>query len=200
MKKAMAANSAVTSGVVPSRPAGMRQRFSSVGAPAERMNRSSEFRTPEKQRGDGHEGEVGHRDAREQHGEIVVDSVSPAWPPWMTSRTQGMKTWARIVSAAVAAKRTLAGRRRPPREQLRAFGLQGARIGGHEGRGEGAFGENAAEEIRELLGRGPGVADRPGADLGGEDDVAREAEDAAGEGQGRLNGGVANQAHVVGFS
>ena len=47
MKKAMAAKMVVSSGVRPRRPAGMRQRFSSVGAPAERMKRSSEFSTPE---------------------------------------------------------------------------------------------------------------------------------------------------------
>ena len=82
---------------------------------------------------------------------------------------------------------------------LRAVGLQRAGIGRHEGRGEGALGEDAAEQVRELLRGGPGIAHRPGADLGGKDDVARKAEHTAGEGEGRLYGGVANQAHANRF-
>ena len=79
---------------------------------------------------------------------------------------------------------------------FRSLGFQRAGIGRHEGRGKGAFGEHAAEQVRELLRRRPGVADGPGADTRDQQDVAHHAQHAARQREGRLHECVARDAHA----
>ena len=78
---------------------------------------------------------------------------------------------------------------------LLALALMGAGEERHEGRGEGAFGEEAAEEIGQALGDEEGIGDRPGAERGGDEHVADEAEDAAGRGGAADGGEVLQERH-----
>jgi hypothetical protein len=56
--------------------------------------------------------------------------------------------------------------------------LQRARIGRHEGGGEGPFGEDGAEMVRQAEGDEESVGDRSGAENGSHDHIADEASEA----------------------
>ncbi len=73
--------------------------------------------------------------------------------------------------------------------RLLAVALQGLGIGGHEGGGEGALGEDAAEQVGEGEGGGVGVGDEggAGAHVVGDHQVAGEAHDAADQGQAGID-------------
>ena len=169
-----------------------RRRAGRQDEPLQRVQHARE------QRSDGHEGEVGHRDAGEQHGEIVVGGVIrlAAMDDQQHPRHEDLGKDGEGGGRGEQDLQCVFGNRPGG---FRTISLQRARIGRHESRGKGALSEDAAEQVRELLSGRPGIAHRPGADLGGEDDVARKAEDTAGEGEGRLYGGVANQAHATRF-
>ena len=68
----------------------------------------------------------------------------------------------------------------------------------HEGRVEGALGKQAAEQVREAEGDEEGVGDRPGAERGGDEDVADEAEDAARRGSAADGGEIPQERHAGG--
>ena len=65
----------------------------------------------------------------------------------------------------------------------------------HEGGGEGALGEQAAQEVGELQADEEGVGDRPGAQCRSDQEVAREAGDARERGEAPHRQGRAADAH-----
>src|ERR1700704_4557269 len=73
--------------------------------------------------------------------------------------------------------------------------LQLAREQRHEGRREGAFGEQATEEVRQLERHEEGVSQRARAEHGRRHDVADEAHDAAQQGEPADRGDSATEAH-----
>ena len=87
---------------------------------------------------------------------------------------------------------------RLPREDQRgiaALALQLAREQRHEGGGEGAFREQAAEQVGQLERHDERVGDRPRAQHRRQDDVAHEADDAAQQREAADGGDGAAEAH-----
>ena len=73
--------------------------------------------------------------------------------------------------------------------------LQGARKQGHEAGREGALGDQAAEQVGKAKGDEKGVGDRAGTEQRRDQDIAREAENAAEERVATDRGGGAEQGH-----
>ena len=79
--------------------------------------------------------------------------------------------------------------------RLRAFLFQAAREERHEGRVEGAFGEDPPEHVGKAEGDEKGVGRHAGAQHRGDQDVANKAEDAAAGGPAADGRHVTKQAH-----
>ena len=133
------------------------------------------------QRLDRHEREIGEGDAGERHGEIEADRIVGE-----TRREQADHL--RREDERKRQQHEIDGDQRRGDligEQLgggKPGLLQGARIGGDEGRGKRAFGEDGAEMVGKPEGDEEGVGQRPGAQHRGHDHVADEAGEARDEG------------------
>ena len=66
---------------------------------------------------------------------------------------------------------------------------------GHEGLGEGALGEQAAQQVGQLEGDEKGIGGDPGAEGAGDDGIAHEAENARDQGHAAYGGEGFKQVH-----
>ena len=145
------------------------------------------------QRGDHHARQVGHGDGGEDDGELELRRRA------VHRRQARSRAVAEAVDVHDPRHRQLAdhrqgdGERRHGRQRVRGvavralLALPGQPLGilRHEGRGEGAFGEHAAEQVGELLGAEIGVAGEVGAQLGGDHQVAGQTQEPADQRQRR---------------
>ncbi len=134
------------------------------------------------QRLDRHQREIGKGDAGERHGEIEADRIVGE-----TGRQQADHL--RREDQRQRQQHEIDGDQRRGDlvgEQLgggKPGLLERARIGRHEGRGEGALGEDGAEMVGKPEGDEEGVGQRPRAQHRGHDHVADEAGEARDEGE-----------------
>ena len=170
----------------------------SDGAKAAAAKRPMPFSAPESRVTIEISDEIGEGDAAEQHGEIELRRIGGE----ARREREGQPDHADLGDDGDDEERRGERGERFFGETARlgdAVGLMDLGEERHEGRGEGAFGEEAAEEIGKALGDEEGLGDRPGAERGGDEHVADEAENAARRRRPADGGEVLQEGHRVPF-
>ena len=149
--------------------------FSSTGAAAAAMNRPVRVQHARDQRRQRDEQDIGKGDPAV--GDRQLEALVAGKARGHRQTSPGMKTMPSTEKTVRISAMPVKASRAKSERLLAGFELLGEHR--HEGHVEGALGEEAAEHVGQREGDQEGLGHRPGAQIGGDQDVAGKAQNAA---------------------